>query len=371
MNRRGPWHIGAAIALACVAQSSCMRVAQERAERDEQVGHAAEGGVSADVRDGHAAVRSLAPGALRLWANAPTVAFTLRTGPAPLDWTIRVENALPEATLAVTSTDPGAGQPVEGAPLAPTDRQWRVSLPPDTTVELVLGAPDRDTREPWSFAVYGDVQDAIDRVQDIYRRMNEESAVRFVVIVGDLTEQGTPSELERFQRELKPLTRPVYATLGNHELGDTDVPYHAYFGRGSSHFAFRGVHFSLLDSASATVDPIVFDWLDGWLAEGARDLHVVGMHIPPLDAEGVRNGSFASRAEANRLLTRLARGGVDLSVYGHVHSYYAYANAGIPAFITGGGGAIPERMDGIGRHFLVFDADPISARITGRLVRVD
>ncbi|RYE83441.1 MAG: metallophosphoesterase, partial [Myxococcales bacterium] len=234
-----------------------------------------------------------------------------------------------------------------------------------------LGAPDRAAREPWSFGVYGDVQDAIDRVQDIYRRMNEESTVRFVVIVGDLTEEGTPDQLERFARELKTLTRPVYATLGNHELGDADVPYHAHYGRGSSHFVFRGVHFTLLDSASATIDPIVYGWLDGWLAEGASDLHVVGMHIPPLDAEGVRNGSFTSRAEANKLLGRLARGGVDLSVYGHVHSYYAFANAGIPAFITGGGGAIPERMDGIGRHFLVFDADPASARITGRLVRVD
>lgn len=41
---------------------------------------------------------------------------------------------------------------------------------------------------------------------------------------------------------------------------------------------------------------------------------------------------------------------VDLTVHGHVHSYYAFANAGIPAFITGGGGAIPERFDAIGRQ---------------------
>ena len=95
------------------------------------------------------------------------------------------------------------------------------------------------------------------------------------------------------------------------------------------------------------------------------------MHIPPLDPVGVRNGSFSSRAEANKLLSRLAAGHVDLTVYVHVHSYYAYANAGIPAFITGGGGAIPERMDGIGRHFLVFDADPARGDVTGRLVRVD
>jgi hypothetical protein len=37
------------------------------------------------------------------------------------------------------------------------------------------------------------------------------------------------------------------------------------------------------------------------------------MHIPPLDPTGVRNGAFASRSEAAKLLARLAEGGVDLS----------------------------------------------------------
>jgi hypothetical protein len=46
---------------------------------------------------------------------------------------------------------------------------------------------------------------------------------------------------------------------------------------------------------------------------------------------------------------------VDLTLYGHIHSYYAFDNAGIPAYISGGGGAIPERFDQIGRHFLTVD----------------
>ena len=71
----------------------------------------------------------------------------------------------------------------------------------------------------------------------------------------------------------------------------------------------------------------------------------------------MRNGSFASRNEAAKLLGRLARGRVDLTLYGHIHSYYDFENAGIPAYISGGGGAVPERFDRIGRHFLVVDAD--------------
>jgi 3',5'-cyclic-AMP phosphodiesterase len=95
------------------------------------------------------------------------------------------------------------------------------------------------------------------------------------------------------------------------------------------------------------------------------------MHIPPLDPVGTRNGGFASRAEAARVLAMFAGGAVDLTLYGHIHSYYAFWNAGIPAHISGGGGAIPERFDGIGRHFLAIDADPAAAELETRVVRVD
>jgi Icc protein len=71
------------------------------------------------------------------------------------------------------------------------------------------------------------------------------------------------------------------------------------------------------------------------------------------------------------LLARLAAGGVDLTLYGHIHSYYRFHNAGIPAYISGGGGSHPERFDQIGRHFLVVDADPGAGTLQVRVVRVD
>ena len=85
----------------------------------------------------------------------------------------------------------------------------------------------------------------------------------------------------------------------------------------------------------------------------------------------MRNGAFANRAEAHKLLADLAAANVDVTLYGHVHSYYAYSNAGIPAYISGGGGAIPERMDGIGRHYLTFDIDPVGQAFQSAIVRVD
>jgi predicted phosphodiesterase len=95
------------------------------------------------------------------------------------------------------------------------------------------------------------------------------------------------------------------------------------------------------------------------------------MHIPPVDPIGVRNGSMANRNEAAKLLARLAEGRVDLTLYGHIHSYYSFDNAGIPAFIAGGGGAIPERFDRIGRHFMVFTVDAQNGVTSQRLIKVD
>jgi hypothetical protein len=38
---------------------------------------------------------------------------------------------------------------------------------------------------------------------------------------------------------------------------------------------------------------------------------------------------------------------------GHLHSYYAFDNAHIPTFISRGGAPKPERLVGIGPHYLM------------------
>jgi 3',5'-cyclic-AMP phosphodiesterase len=346
---------------------SCLRPTEERVELDLQVGHAEQGGLTVKVDDGLAAVRSLADDALVLWGSAPGFALELTAGSAR-ELRVEVQNCLPDAELRALS---GAA---DLTPLAdttlPTRKSWRVTLPAGRT-RLALAAPDSESTEPFQFALMSDVQEAIDRVGDIYARMNEQPAVRFVLGAGDLTSRGTREELERFQSELESLRLPYFSTLGNHELGTQPPLFHEYFGRGNFHFRFHGVAFTLLDDASASIDPTVYDWLDGWLERARRDVHIVAMHIPPVDPIGVRNDSMGSRNEADKLLARLAQGRVDLTLYGHVHSYYSFDNAGIPAFISGGGGAIPERFDRIGRHFMLFTMDAKAGVIARALVKVD
>lgn len=355
-----------------LALGSCLNVAEERAERDLLVGHAELEGSHVDVEGGLAAVRRFEPGLIELWGNAPSLKIELSVAEtAAAQWSLVIRNVLPDASLSARSD--GAPFPIfsEGEAAFTTERRVRFVAPPGTRVRFELGAPDAASMSPFEFIDFGDVQEAVEQVADVFDKMNQESGARFITLTGDITRSGSSDQLARFQAEQARLKLPIFVTLGNHELGSAEVHYHDYFGRGSHSFAFHGTRFTFLDSASATLDPMVYDWLDGWLDAGRDATHLVFMHIPPLDPSGIRNGAFSSRAEAAKLLLRLGRKQVDSTFYGHIHSFYAFENAGIPAFISGGGGAIPERFDGIGRHFLVVRVDPNSQAVSTRVVRVD
>ncbi len=363
----------ALVALLSLTASSlcgCLHPAEERAERDLEVGQASASGESVDVDDGLAAVRVLGPGELVLWAGAPAWAFSLSSDEAAgSSFEIEVDNAMPGAVLTVL--EPTGLELTQLPADVPTRKRYRLALPGTALrARFAFARPGSEAAADFSFALLSDVQEALDDVGDVFARINAEPGIDFLLGAGDLTERGSREQLEQFQRELLALDIPYYTTLGNHELGRDPTLFHEYFGRGSFSFEYGGARFTAIDSASATIDPMVWDWLDSWLSRGRGGLHVVAMHIPPIDPIGVRNGCFASRAEASKMIGKLAEAGVDLTVYGHIHSYYEFENAGIPAFISGGGGAIPERFDNMGRHFMVFDVSG-GAIASNRVVRVD
>jgi predicted phosphodiesterase len=359
--------VGFVAAIACSVHAGCTRPAEERAHQDMQVGHATSEALDVDVSDGLAVVRALDAAHVSLWASAPRFELSLRFhGRPPEELWLEVDNCMAGAVL-----DSGS------VPVSESGRDskrcfFRVGpFAGSEPVRLGLSPPGADAAGPFRFGVMSDIQEALDRVQEIYRVVNAEPGLDFMLSAGDLTEHGSSAQLEQFEAELEGLDIPYYTTLGNHELRESPCLFQDYFGRGSSSFEYHGARLTLLDSASATIDPIVMGWLDDWLERGAARLHVVAMHVPPRDPIGLREVAFASRNEASQLLARLASGAVDLTLYGHIHSYYRFENAGIAAFISGGGGSHPERFDGIGRHFLVVDADPLAGTTSVRVVRVD
>lgn len=355
-------------AIACaLALTACVRPAEERTLEDLEVGIAEAGGLAIEVEDGAAQVRSIGGGAIQLWAQAPVLRARVRSAQAG-SAAIEVRNCMPGAELVARA----GGAPLAATALGgerPTVCRFEVDLPAGEA-DLGLAPPDADVFDRFRFAAMGDIQTALPRVDEVFARINQEPGLRFVFSMGDLVEDGRLDEYDLLVDKLSGLDIPYFSTIGNHELRANLDRWHDLFGRYNIHFAFKGATFSIVDSGNASLDPLVYDWLEGWVDEAADAVHVFGTHYPPIDPVGVRQGSFRSRKEAAKLLALLAGGDVDLTLYGHIHSYYAFSNAGIPAYISGGGGALPEKLDGIGRHFLVIEVEAGGLGSVG-VVRVD
>lgn len=376
--------------LAVLGLAGCLREGEERALADLDVGASVADELAVVVTEGLAHVRAVVPGGtdepgeIKLRASAPAFAVSLvPEAEIAGEWIVTVSNCMPDAVLSASADASirAADGSLKAVRLAlpaveldgprPTVRRWRLDFselsdpaaPALAPIELAEAAlriepPDTGDAAPdqvWRFAVMGDIQTAMAEVGDVFDRINLDPTLRFVVSTGDLVQRGYNGEYDLFEQKLENLAIPYYSTIGNHELLVEPTRWRERFGRYNLHFRFKGVAFSLVDSGSASIDPLVYEWLDGWLDDAADDVHLFFTHYPPHDPVGVRNGSFRSGTEANKLLGRLAAGNVDMTFYGHIHSYYAFANAGIPAYISGGGGAIPERWDGIGRHYLAVD----------------
>jgi 3',5'-cyclic-AMP phosphodiesterase len=354
-----------------VALAGCLRPGEDRARLDLEVGRAASDGLAIEVDDGLAHVRAVADRTVVLWAQAPVLRIAVDVEPdAAGQWRFTFDNVVADAALTAES----GGAPVlvvAAGGARPTRRSWEVFLPPGRTM-IQVAPPDADDLTRWRFAAMADIQDALPIVDQVFARINAQPDLRFVISMGDIVQRGHAWEYELFEEQLTRLDLPYYSTIGNHELFADPARWAERFGRLNVHFTFRGVSFSLIDSGDATIDPLVDGWLDDWLDAAADRIHVFGTHYPPIDPVGVRGGSFASQREALRLLARLAAGNVDLTLYGHIHTHSAFDNAGIPAHITGGGGADPQRLDHIGRHFLVVEAAPAEGRIANvQVVEVD
>jgi 3',5'-cyclic-AMP phosphodiesterase len=355
------------ILTAMICLNGCLNVAEDRARLEDRIGSAVHDRLIVRSSDGLATIRSLSvnddTADIELWAQVPQikVSFNAAGREVPQQISLKIYNVMSGSTLTYTT---GQNQMVvDTRYLAPTILE--ASLPFGLAGgQITLTPPQPDHDHPWRFALFADVQERLNGIADLLTPLGKEN-VHFALISGDLTSMGKVHELAEFQSQiLIHLPFPCYATLGNHELGTSGIPFYRFFGRGTFSFVYGSARFSLLDGASATLAPQSKNKLDRWLDQAISQLHIVTTHIPLIDPDGTRGGAFASRLESAALLSDLQSHNVDLLLYGHVHTFRSFSQAGIPAIISGGGGSIPMRLDGIGRHYVLFEIDVTRKRIS-------
>lgn len=360
------------VALVLLGSAACGGIAapEERAEQAALLGSVTTLRYRLEAAEGLLHVRDSSDEGVVARALAPDFSFTVtRTDPTLDALVVKLWN-LPQGLRLVAA--PGvlseSGAPVEGRlELAfALGASWRLRFPPgvDTLEVRTEASPPSD----FTFLAFADVQTGIDRFDDVVAALNSNPDADFVVMMGDLTQRSSEGEFDVFEEKVRALQRPLYATPGNHDVF-LNTAYAARYGRGSYSFVHRGVRFTSVDSASAVLAPQTWSLLEGWLGAGLKQPHVVFSHIPSTEFFPLRSAQWDSRREAHRFVASALEGKVDLLLFGHVHTYDAYELGGIPTFISGGGGASPELLDNVGRHYLRVALVRGAPQVT--LIRID
>ncbi|MGC4114546.1 MAG: metallophosphoesterase [Myxococcales bacterium] len=355
------FRIAALLSLAFAA--ACLDPTSERTRRDfEEIGWADLGGVRAHVDQG-VALQSTAS-SVRFRAGAPEVTLDL-TSTDTEDRTVRVvlENVDEASTLSEAALSPTRGR---------KSVSFDVNVPPGATVTVRSTRTEAQQAQPFRFGWVGDVQGGYEKFGGIREDVNLHPEIEFVLFAGDVTQNGTQGEIDEFVRAADALDVPWYSVFGNHETTfNHGEEFQRSVGRLNFAFDYKGARFVVLDTAAATVSDRVYTFLDGWMAKPGAALRVAGMHIPPLDYEGLRDAGFASRAEGAKMLSKLTGGGTDLLLCGHLHTLRFSANAGMQVVVSGNGGvSIADRLDGTGMHYLSVLARPDEEKLEVTVVRV-
>ncbi|MCX4825388.1 phosphodiester glycosidase family protein [Streptomyces sp. NBC_01142] len=231
---------------------------------------------------------------------------------------------------------------------------------PDPLIDPAAATEGRD----WQFAVMSDAQfvarepdSAI--VAQARRTLREIKAARpdFLVVNGDLVDEGSPADLAFARRVLTEELGeelPWYYVPGNHEvMGGKIDNFVAEFGPAQRTFDHRGTRFLTLDTSSLSLRGGGFDQIKQLRAQldaAAEDTRIGSVmlieHVPPRDPTVQKGSQLGDRKEAALVEQWLARfrrtTGKGAGLIGsHVGVFHAEHVDGVPYLINGNSGKNP------------------------------
>ncbi|MCZ7456518.1 phosphodiester glycosidase family protein [Streptomyces sp. WMMC940] len=229
----------------------------------------------------------------------------------------------------------------------------------------LVGSAARTQNRDWRFAVVSDAQFVARSpdspvVAQARRTLREIRAAGpdFVVVNGDLVDEGSPEDLafartvleEELGGEL-----PWYYVPGNHEvMGGRIDNFVAEFGPAHRTFDHRGTRFVTLDTSSLGLRGGGFaqikelrEQLDAAAADPRVGSVVIVQHVPPRDPTPQQGSQLGDRKEAALLESwlsafRRATGKGAAFVGGHVGTFHAERVDGVPYLVNGNSGKAPS-----------------------------
>lgn len=352
---------------------------EDRARIDQNIGRLETTNFALTAKDGSLHVLNAQENQLNLRATHGSWEFDLENRSASaLQKQLIIDNISEDSSLQCSpfpvfsdngedASSVSMGAREDGYPLR---KVFSLTLPETSTITCQCSSSSAEP-VPFSFLATGDIQDGIGDFDEVVSVANQQKDVDFFLFLGDVTMRNTFGEFVDVETAFQKFLIPVYVTPGNHDVSVSHMNYQKFFGRGSYSFVHKGAQFTSLDTAGWTLSKTVWQWYRSWLKEGKQRLHVVYGHIAPTESLGIRGGHWRSRREAAAFQALAARGKVDALIFGHLHTLDVFRLAGIPTFISGGGGAFEEEDDGIARHLLRFDVNPETQSLKYQVIRVD
>ncbi|MDR2653152.1 MAG: phosphodiester glycosidase family protein [Prevotellaceae bacterium] len=195
--------------------------------------------------------------------------------------------------------------------------------------------------KPFKFAFFTDIhtgtatseEDLMRCIEDV----NSQDDIDFVIVNGDLTENGLNSELEIAKHRLDKLNKKYYAIAGNHETKWTESGHTRFaqiFGDTKTAFKHKGIQFvgfssgPVLRMGDAHVSPREINWLKNTLQsiENTKQSVIVFTHVPLIEpADQIDNG--------HEIADIIRKYNTRVILNGHYHHNRALDADGIPAVI--------------------------------------
>lgn len=196
---------------------------------------------------------------------------------------------------------------------------------------------------PFRFAVLADTHEFRDEVDDVVESINRDPTIMFVVVLGDITNDGLRKEYLWINELFSELRVPYLVVIGNHDaLTNGKELYKSMFGVYNYAFAFNNVWFVLFNDNNWEFDNNVpdFVWLEQQLAAGGAHQHrIMGSHIGP------KTRRFSAE-QLQRIEGFMDSYDVGLYMFGHDHSHHIteyQAESGHITLLLNNGSALKPR----------------------------
>lgn len=219
----------------------------------------------------------------------------------------------------------------------------------------------------YSFAVLGDCRNNPAVLKKILADAKNRGT-GFIIILGDMVNDGREQEYDEVVNILETSPIPVYTVPGNHDIkGSGRELYSRNFGMYYHSFDVGETHFIMLDNAPGYLGEAQMDWLVQDFNENTHSSAIVLMHMPDFDPRAGSSHAMTDTNEADALHSLFEEFNVDAVFTAHIHTYMEYTLDGVPYIITGGGGA-PLTEDGADYHYIL--ANVSNRELTTEMIAV-